>query len=616
MKKVRDTKLDVLWNGKEIREIQFEGKSNRMDIRTKVQKLSNKLKKDGFNGEINVAINYNGIKPKFDENPWRSGKFMPVGLRVDLYSDTYYEDGDDEVTNENEEEYEAFTIYVKENPEEAGGNSELNDCLYDCLKSCISSKKLPWDHPYKLKKFLDIGRYDKIPTNLLNRIEKKLQMRINVSGEKIRTSTEKYVIEINLELFNGHYSLAFNPELNIKGRTLPEKGKQPKPMIFKITKNIVETYDGKTHKDIAYDKFVKLRQNPQTSGYVLVTKKDSKLTMNEEYDQFIKDAEILSKETKGLINLYDTAEPARTAKVLFNELKNKLIIPEVIQQDEAYFIQMATMAALIHATPYEGKAYKYDVISHYPSSMANKLNLYPIKRGIFTIIKDTDLKLTLPYGIYRCFIEYKQEHTKLFRYNPNNYYTHYDIFVATTLKLEIKMIEDGKPNALQYPRSYLVTGSQYFGNYISYLYPLKEKGIKQVKPILNCLWGALITKKINKIVCTKGDKMGIKGTHLIDTITPGDKKDTTVIKYYDPKCVYETNHARIGPFIISRGRERLFKLIHPYINDIVKIHTDGFIATKELDIKLGSEMGNVRYEGYCENVKIKNNINVAGKFKK
>jgi hypothetical protein len=45
----------------------------------------------------------------------------------------------------------------------------------------------------------------------------------------------------------------------------------------------------------------------------------------------------------------------------------------------------------------------------------------------------------------------------------------------------------------------------------------------------------------------------------------------------------------------------------PHKEFIKRVHTDGFISSKQLDIKTGNKLGDLVYEGYCENVIIKTN---------
>jgi len=48
----------------------------------------------------------------------------------------------------------------------------------------------------------------------------------------------------------------------------------------------------------------------------------------------------------------------------------------------------------------------------------------------------------------------------------------------------------------------------------------------------------------------------------------------------------------------------LGRMIEPHIDSIHRIHTDGFCSSKELDIKLGNDMGQLRCDGYQRNVAI------------
>lgn len=110
---------------------------------------------------------------------------------------------------------------------------------------------------------------------------------------------------------------------------------------------------------------------------------------------------------------------------------------------------------------------------------------FPIKQGEIKYILTSELPEHFQYGIYRCMIQ--KITTRLFRYNKNNYYTHFDLERAKELGLKIEMIEDGENNFLHYDRCKLILGRQLFGKFIDKLYPLKEQGIDGAKDIMNCL---------------------------------------------------------------------------------------------------------------------------------
>ena len=51
------------------------------------------------------------------------------------------------------------------------------------------------------------------------------------------------------------------------------------------------------------------------------------------------------------------------------------------------------------------------------------------------------------------------------------------------------------------------------------------------------------------------------------------------------------------------------------MENVKRIHTDGFISTIKIDEKLlGAELGDLRYEGYCANVIVKNMSQPIGAF--
>ena len=77
---------------------------------------------------------------------------------------------------------------------------------------------------------------------------------------------------------------------------------------------------------------------------------------------------------------------------------------------------------------------------------------------------------------------------------------------------------------------------------------------------------------------------------------------------------FETNFARIKPFLLSRCRDRIVYLIKPHIKDVVWCHTDGFITTKQFEVPESDEIGTLKYEGYCPNVIINNCVNKKGDF--
>jgi len=60
-----------------------------------------------------------------------------------------------------------------------------------------------------------------------------------------------------------------------------------------------------------------------------------------------------------------------------------------IVEDEAEWIERASLAAIITAEPYEGECYKYDHVSIYPSILSTDCFFIPTKRGEFKTLSDS-----------------------------------------------------------------------------------------------------------------------------------------------------------------------------------------------------------------------------------
>lgn len=558
------------------------------EIKKQAEKVSTKIGERKKNFGIEVAVRY----PHY----WYANYITKAGKQVDVTS--HQEEYDDEEP----EKFPEFVIYVIGDAFKKGGDSEHNDCLFECINKIV--KKNPFPNPKYLKQYLNLKRDDKIDIALIPKIEKRLKTyKINVSGDHSYISTKPSQQIINLKLLKGHYTI--------------DKTKQQKIIVnISDIERIPLMHTRRNNADIVYNPEIKKEWRIidsrkyweivdfQTKYILIPTDKYNKdKTLKQEYDEFIKDADILKKETNGKINLYKTGTNKATAINLFNELYN-CDHPDPILQHEAEFYLKCNSGAIIHCEKYKGKCYKYDVCSMYPFMM-NSTMCFPYKKGEFK--KISELPDILTYGIYRC--EIKNTKPKLFRTNFNDYYTHIDIYRARALKLKITLTEDDEPNALLYSRDKLLTGSQMFGKYVKYLFELKQKKITgRAKQILNILWGVLCER----------DLCNLKSEVIADdkkpTIELGKNKkhmffkpwndNQTIIKYQDNDHVFKTDFARIKPFILAKGRTILSKLIEPCIDDVVLAHTDGFIVKTKQKIKTGTKLGDVKYEGCCQNANI------------
>src|ERR1700728_2682506 len=139
-------------------------------------------------------------------------------------------------------------------------------------------------------------------------------------------------------------------------------------------KGDVRVYFGDKIQRISKDDLSKMKKYPHVfpdSGkpnpYTLIPC-DEKSTLTQTYIDFCTFADELKLATNGWINCYKTETDTKTAKELFNRY-TKTIIPDVIEQDEAEWIENMNMGSMIWADYYKGPAYYYDITSEYPSIM-------------------------------------------------------------------------------------------------------------------------------------------------------------------------------------------------------------------------------------------------------
>jgi hypothetical protein len=379
-------------------------------------------------------------------------------------------------------------------------------------------------------------------------------------------------------------------------------------------KNNVQVVVDYKLRRISHSTFKEYKKNPHTSPCLLI-KKDKKYNLQETYADFIKMADELKEATDGLINMYKTGDKIKTAKHFFYSL-NKHVQTQPVTYDEYLWLENATVGAITYAKEYSGPAYSYDFVSMYPSIQSDHKMLFPIKKGEFIIYDSKTFNSAefVSYGIYKCIIyeSTKKEDiylNKLFKFSKKNTYTHIDINFAKQHKLKIELIDNGEPNALIYSKDKLIQGNTLFGPYMKYLFDLKVKDVYGAKVLTQCLWGALSQKSEIKLVINNDNENCTEiyeGKEIIELRPLNEFK--TMIKVIDKKNTYETEYARIKPFLLSKGRKKLIDMVLPFMDKVKFIHTDSAITTKKLNIMTGTkaDIGKLYYEGECTDYNIKN----------
>jgi hypothetical protein len=522
---------------------------------------------------------------------------------------------------EDEDKIIAFqVVYFSGNKEPQGGCGAHNDCFYDCLirfAPTITQHAFP--NPTILKKYCKLARDDKIPVNCIKKIEDKLpNCKIVVSGDYEYNSAKKGNYVINIVLINEHYKPGKVTNI-YRVRGVPNEEKSP--IIYKHhNAEKVVMYDGKEKIFRKNLNFYKMKYDSVfQNDYIFIKSETSDL--KNDYEEFIKKADFLKEVTHGHYNLYKTGNLIKASLYRFYTLNRGLDV-EDIGTMEANWILNSMKAALIWCKKgFEGPVHEYDINSAYPYIYSHNLFTFPVVSGEFHHFTNEEFQNLkyIKYGIYRCKITGTDP--RLFRENPDCYYTHFDLNRAKELGYSIKLIEDeNSPNALIYNNR--VNGRHVFGTYVTELQNLIAEYPKQkplFKKLLNVIWGALCKQNKKVTYLDANVEYEIKDDILISLKPSNYNENHFIAKTLNYDNIFNTPFARIGPFILSKMRYIMSKLVEPHLKYIVRIHTDGFFSTRELtfektsntmdSLEIGTEMGNIKHI-YREYIKILNTFRI------
>ena len=320
---------------------------------------------------------------------------------------------------------------------------------------------------------------------------------------------------------------------------------------------------------------------------------------NEDYfDKYSADVKQLYKRTKGKVNLYRTSLITSEAVRVFKSVCD--ITPEPILDHELDYI-FESSGGLRYAQPYKGTVYCYDVKSFYPSILNSRFH-FPVKAGVLKTMTQEEFKdrKYFEYGVYNCFIECEDD--RVFTVNDNCLYTHYELNYALECGLDIELLDE---TYLSYVDK-IIKSSDVFGNYIDMLYPIKEKGNRIAKSLLNVLWGKLCQTKLKKVTYDIEHFELKEGQKVIDSIIDNDGKLILTISDAEKKQ-FMTDFGRLKIFLTAYGRVKMHKSLVKHGKDnIVFIHTDSYISKHPLKVPVIAKMGSLVLEGKYTNAEIIN----------
>jgi hypothetical protein len=274
--------LPITYKGRNMIQIKFSGSQTRSQIEAYGNKLSKRFERDGVNGIMSIALRY--------DKGWRSGYFSKFGEPVELYDPDMY-DNDHHHYVETQEAFSKYVIYLTDLPQaHAGYDDVYNDCFYNCLKFVLHDG-VQWKTPAEFKKFLGIGRDEKVDIfEHIPKVEKKLgNIAINVSGEYIYTSPIKSNKTINLKIADEHVTV--DTKIYSKIEKFSISHNERKPIIYNTSTFMC--FDGENEYKIS--KEIRNSIFKFKTDSILIVKRDNKLTMKEEFDEFIRDDDKLKK---------------------------------------------------------------------------------------------------------------------------------------------------------------------------------------------------------------------------------------------------------------------------------------------------------------------------------
>lgn len=609
-------KLNMKSSGGQVIEMIYKSKKGSIS-RNDIKKISNRLSKDLRNKKIRGYMFTNIYYD--DANKWARAKKTNIGDKVRLYGDEGTNVSGDYIDIEDPEEYSEFRIVIMKMKSKGGSTDSKNDCLYNCLKNVIPPKDFYWKCASHFKNYLGVDREDPIDIDKLELVQAKLpKYCLSCTGDNIWTSSNSKTRRIKLKLIDGHYSIDQNERRSVTYQWKKNE-RIPVSCIFHLSHDNVIYYHEDLEEPTIIDSkgFYEMRKNTRDT-HIYINSNCKKKDLIKMHTEWMKNANKMRDQSKGLINLYKTESISNTALNLFYKHAST-IETNAIEQDEAEWIDDAHKSPVICCEKgYNGKGYKYDIVSSYPSIMKSKYMLFPVKRGEFVSMTSSDFDSIkfYKYGIYICNVEEGELNTKFVDklIQSKIKLTHFDIYLLKELGCKVSICDTGKrPNALIYERDKLLTGSQIFGSFVDTMYDLKKKSIAGSKNVLNCLWGALCEKRMKKIIFSDLQKAEMPSDTTPIDIGPLEG-NTYIARYINNDRYFGSDFARLKPFLLAKGRDKIIKIMQPFNKYIQRVHTDGFISSIKLDIKLGDDIGDLRYEGKCDNVEIVNNIKIIGNF--
>jgi len=262
-----------------------------------------------------------------------------------------------------------------------------------------------------------------------------------------------------------------------------------------------------------------------------------------------------------------------------------------ITYEEYQWFEKTYNAGLTYTTKGSfNNCFGYDFKNCYGSILGNMSSQFKISQEEGLLKKINILPVNLQYGIYKCVITSTNiNFKKIFHFNDDNYYTHYDIQLVrecqkTMDNIKIELILN-EPNAYVYDSKKLIYSYKIFNNWFNIITQMKEelKGNLLTKFLGSSLWGFLSAKNIE--IYTEDELEEEEDDYEIVDLVSHQNGDIIykVLKFN--KFIYNTNF-RLKSFITSYARCKTAHIIldnNNLFDNLLRIHTDSVILNKEFD---------------------------------
>ena len=635
------------------------GKEYRFNLRKKkwtkkqVDQAVQRQLKSAFSqmGRFNIGVTY-WIDKQYSSDVYQINSKKDID-KIKFKSESFMQDYDGETEIDEDDVINMMSMYFIPVAKSKVGSDKHNDCLYNCLKESFYELPEVMKSPSVFKQYFGYERDDKMELERLSEYEDKLKLNISTSGEFKYESDGKYPRSTRLFVRSGHVQRAYAIDDWKKLTYGYRKTKQRRyPIFFKVdlendAVKMCMLENGKNGDKITFTKPVSyLRDfyttNPFRFKYFLkkveiVNKldEDGKKMYNEK-DRLIKyqpePEDVIESELERMEFLREMAFKmlGHRRRESFNPYHSQFKlgpiatqfwlkhVPKVLHNvddydvEEEQWLSNAMGGGVIYADPCElKKGYEYDVNSMYPYLMT-KVD-FITRKGEFKTITEIP-KIKNPYVIVRCKITNYND--KLFQPNKHNFYCGLDVKTALKEGYDIELIQDGKPNYLVYGKNTRITGEEIFGSFVKNVYFLKSSGVQDAKMCLNYLWGYLSSKSTYEVNTDDADydvdRSKIKTIFPRGSAKNGEQHYTyRMYKNHanGQKRQFNLKYSRFAPFLTCKGRRMIYKAVKPVQDNVVRVHTDGFISKKRCDgFENSTAIG--KYKMKKGKVKIKNANNI------